>query len=72
MGYEAKITAKHQITLPKEVRERLHTQRGETVEFVLRGEDILVRKLHMPRQDDPFLIFTEWTSAADDEDYADL
>jgi antitoxin PrlF len=72
MGYHAKITAKHQITLPKEVRERLQAQRGEAVEFLIDGETIVVRKAQTERQDDPFLLFTEWASAEDEQAYADL
>lgn len=32
---QAKITSKGQITLPREVRERLHLQTGDRVEFIL-------------------------------------
>jgi antitoxin PrlF len=72
MGYEAKITAKHQITLPKEVREALKAERGESIEFSIQAGEIVVRKARKDRQDDPFLLFTEWSSAADDEAYAEL
>jgi antitoxin PrlF len=72
MSFMAKITAKHQITLPKEVREVLKAERGESIEFSIDDGEIIVRKARSARMDDPFVMFTEWASPEDDEAYAEL
>ncbi len=41
---KAKVTSKGQITIPKEVRERLGLRPGDEVEFVEEGEGIRMRK----------------------------
>jgi AbrB family looped-hinge helix DNA binding protein len=40
----AKVTSKGQITIPKEVREKLGVQPGEDVGFEEKGDMILIRK----------------------------
>jgi antitoxin PrlF len=72
MNFMAKITAKHQITLPKEVRAALKAKRGESIEFSIDDGKIVVRKAVSGRVNDPFVMFTEWASAEDDAAYADL
>jgi antitoxin PrlF len=40
----AKLTSKGQITIPKQVRERLNLRTGDRVEFTMEGEDrVLLR-----------------------------
>jgi antitoxin PrlF len=40
----AKLTSKGQITIPKQVRERLNLRAGDRVEFTMEGEDrVLLR-----------------------------
>jgi antitoxin PrlF len=39
---KAKLTSKGQITIPKQVRERLNLRTGDRVEFTIEGEDRVV------------------------------
>lgn len=40
---ESTVTRKGQITIPKEIRDRLGVKEGEKVIFVLRGKDIVLK-----------------------------
>ena len=40
----SKITTKGQVTIPKEIRERVHLQPGDEVEFTLEGEKVVMQK----------------------------
>lgn len=45
MGYDAKVTAKGQVTLPVRLRERLALEPGDHIEFVeVEGGDFAIRK----------------------------
>jgi antitoxin PrlF len=39
----AKLTSKGQITIPKQVRERLNLRTGDRVEFTVEGDRVLLR-----------------------------
>lgn len=67
----AKVSSKSQTVLPRAVRTKLGLKPGDTVRFDIEDDRITVRK-HHPLEDDPFQAFTEWSSKADDEAYADL
>lgn len=41
-SYEATVTSKGQVTLPKEVRERLRVREGDKVQFAVEDEDRIV------------------------------
>lgn len=38
---QATITSKGQVTLPKVIRDRLHLEPGDRIEFILEGDDAL-------------------------------
>lgn len=38
------ITKKGQVTVPKKIREALGLREGDSVEFLKKGEDVVVRK----------------------------
>ena len=40
---ESTVTRKGQITIPKEIRNRLGVREGEKVIFVLRGDEVVLR-----------------------------
>lgn len=47
--HEATVTSKGQVTVPKEIRERLGLERGETVSFELAADGTV----RFRKQDDP-------------------
>jgi AbrB family looped-hinge helix DNA binding protein len=73
----SKVTTKGQVTIPKEVRERLHVHAGDVIgyEFQENGQ-VMVRKM------EPFdagwhralsaTLADEWNSPEDDEAFDDL
>jgi AbrB family looped-hinge helix DNA binding protein len=40
---ESTMTRKGQVTIPKEIRDRLGVKEGEKVLFVMRGEEVLLK-----------------------------
>lgn len=68
----ARLTAKSQVVIPKKVRERVGIGPGDTVVFEVRDGEIVVRPAPKGPKDDPLALFTEWSSPADDEAYADF
>lgn len=40
-----KLTTKHQTTIPREVRRRLHIGAGDKVAFVVAGDQVLLRRV---------------------------
>lgn len=40
---QSKVTRKGQITIPKEIRDRLRVREGEKVVFVLRGNEVVLK-----------------------------
>jgi len=67
----SKVSVKSQTVLPSEVREYLDVGPGDRVRYVLSPEGVRIEKA-LPEGDDPFVAFTEWAGAADEEDYANL
>lgn len=52
--HKATATSKGQVTLPKEIRERLGIERGDKLLFELHGEEVIMRVLHARSVDDLF------------------
>lgn len=73
----SKVTTKGQVTIPKEIRERLHVQAGDTLGYEVQPDGaIVVRKLKpFDREWHQALSATlaeEWNSAEDEEAFRDL
>ena len=71
----AKVTSKGQVTVPKEVRERLHLNPGDTLAFEVEGDAARVRKANgfdatWHRAVSGTL--EEWNSPEDDEAFRGL
>ncbi|NVO12894.1 MAG: AbrB family transcriptional regulator [Rhodoplanes sp.] len=66
------ISAASQTVVPAEVRERLGLQPGDTLRYRLSPEGVILDKARLEEVEDPFAIFTEWSSEADEKAYADL
>lgn len=41
-----KLTVKHQTTIPREVRKRLHLSGGDRVVFVMDGDQVILRRVN--------------------------
>lgn len=67
----SKISVKSQTVLPAEVRERLSIGPGDRLRYLLTQDGVRIEKAP-PDSEDPFVTFTEWAGAIDEEDYADL
>lgn len=68
----AKLSARAQTVIPREVRERLGVGPGDSIEFEEKDGEIVVRAVRRAPVDDPFAVFTEWAGEADEEAYADF
>jgi antitoxin PrlF len=68
----SKLTSKSQTVIPKEVRALLHLKPGDRLRFVMTENGILVDKASTAAEEDPFAVFTEWNSAADEKAYGNL
>jgi antitoxin PrlF len=67
----SRVSVKSQTVLPKEVRERLRVKPGDRLRYIFDERGVRIEKGTVD-EDDPFATFTEWSSEADDEAYADL
>lgn len=75
MLYQSRLSSKGQVTIPSEVRERLHLEPGDTVIYEVEEECAVLRRA------EPFDIayhaavsgtLDEWTSPEDEEAFRDL
>jgi AbrB family looped-hinge helix DNA binding protein len=72
-----RVTTKGQVTLPKQIRERLHIQAGDTLAYDVESDGVLrVRKMEpFDREWHQALSATlaeEWNSPEDEEAFRDL
>ncbi|MDP2699585.1 type II toxin-antitoxin system PrlF family antitoxin [Thalassospira sp.] len=69
----SRLTTKSQTVIPRSVRDFLHVGPGDEIIYEIRGDAVLLkRKPSEPATDDPFHLFDEWKSPADEDAYADL
>ena len=68
----SKITSKAQTTIPMAVRKALRLKEGDSVLYVIEGDQVILRRVNDMVEDDPFATFGEWASEADCEAYASL
>jgi antitoxin PrlF len=68
----SKLTSKSQAVIPRAVRRQLGLRPGDRIRYRMRGKQVFIEKAKSGPQDDPFVAFDEWASAADDKAYADL
>ena len=67
----SKVSVKSQTVLPREVREKLKLEPGDTIRYVIDQKGVHIDKLPLA-EDDLFIAFTEWSSLEDEEDFAHL
>jgi antitoxin PrlF len=75
MRATAKVTRKHQTTIPKEIREVLGLQEGDTVVFEVTEQGVIIRRV--APTDVEYLeavesTLSEWLSEHDEQAYGDL
>jgi antitoxin PrlF len=69
----SKLTSKAQTTIPQAVRTALGLRPGDELAYVIEdGRAVLTRFEGSVAADDPFVTFSEWTTAIDADDYGDL
>jgi antitoxin PrlF len=68
----SKVSVKCQTVIPCEIRDMLGLKPGDRLRFSLTDKGIMIDKAGLPVDDDPFAVFSEWASEADEKAYADL
>jgi antitoxin PrlF len=68
----SKITSKAQTVLPKQVRELLGVKPGDRLSYKVTKQGVVIDKVTVANEDDPFAVFSEWSSAADEKAYGKL
>lgn len=68
----SKISAKSQTVIPREIRERLGLKPGDRVRYSWTANGIIIEKAGRLAEDDPFAVFSEWSSEADEKAYGKL
>ena len=70
-----KLTEKHQVTVPRKVREFLHLNKGDCIEYKIDNQKVILHKIS--QADNEYLkhldsLLVEWSSYEDEEAYYDL
>ncbi len=68
----SRLTSKAQTTIPQSVRRALHVEPGDSLSYEIEGERVILTRFGTKPPDDPFALFTEWSSDADERAYRDL
>jgi antitoxin PrlF len=68
----SKLTSKAQTTIPQSVRNALRLTEGDELLYQIEGDRVVLMKVERNAVDDPFATFSEWSSDADAQAYADL
>ena len=68
----SKVTSKSQTVIPREVREKLGLKPGDRLRYSTTDKGIVIEKASSQVEDDPFAIFSEWSSEADEKAYGKL
>jgi antitoxin PrlF len=68
----SKLTSKARTTIPLPVRNALHLAGGDEIVYSIEGNRVVLTKANREPVDDPFAAFSEWSSEADRQGYADL
>lgn len=68
----SKISVKSQTVIPSDVRTRLGIKPGDVLRYRLTSAGVVIDKAPVPEDDDPFAIFSEWMSEADEKTFADF
>lgn len=71
----SKLTRKAQTTVPQAVRRALSLNAGDEIAYAISGDSVVMLKVEEPPEPvidwDPFVLFTEWNSEEDRQDWGD-
>jgi antitoxin PrlF len=67
-----RLPNKSRTTTPKAVPSAFGAQPGDEIVYTIDGNRVAILRAASCLPDDPFAVFTEWTSEADANGYADL
>ena len=68
----SKVTSKSQTVIPREVREKLGLKPGDRLRYSTTDKGVVIEKAATQIEDDPFAVFSEWLSEADEKAYGKL
>jgi antitoxin PrlF len=68
----SKITSKHQTVVPREIRHRLGLKPGDRLRYTVTPKGVHIEKANTPIEEDPFAVFSEWASDADEKAFGSL
>ncbi|MFT4968239.1 MAG: antitoxin PrlF [Candidatus Deianiraeaceae bacterium] len=72
----SKVTVKYQASIPAPIRKRLHIKAGDVIEFEEKSNgEVMLKKAQVPNKSTLKLMeigLNEWSSKADDEQFAYL
>lgn len=68
----SRLTSRCRTTVPPSVRAALHLQVGDTLQYELQGDHVVLRNASSHSPPTPFAAFSEWDSEADRKAYANL
>jgi antitoxin PrlF len=68
----SRVSSKSQTVIPKAVREKLGLKPGDILRYRFEGGRVVIERAAAKAEDDPFAIFTEWGSEADEKAYRNL
>ncbi len=72
----SKVTVKYQASIPAPIRKRLHIKAGDVIEFEEKSNgEVILKKAQVPNKSTLKLMemgLNEWSSKADDEQFAYL
>ena len=63
----SKVTSKSQTVIPREVREKLGLKPGDRLRYSTTDKGVVIEKAAAQKEDDPFAVFSEWSSEADEK-----
>ena len=68
----SKVTSKSQTVIPREVREKLGLKPGDRLRYATTDRGVVIEKVAAQMDDEPFAVFNEWSSDADEKAYGKL
>lgn len=70
--YRSKLCAKNRTVLPRAVCERLKISRGDRLRYLVDDGSVRIERDSPAQEHELFPTFSEWSSQADEEAFADL